>query len=141
MNNLAELLCATAVILFALEGAWSLPKSRNPSASYLSSLETQEDQNSIEPLNKMCLTRDDCSASSCCTVGMMRYSIPTCLPMGQLGDSCIPENSPRNFTLSYPNGEKLSTIDSFSLLCPCAPGLHCDENINSCIERDSAEGN
>ena len=63
---------------------------------------------------------------------MMRYSIPTCLPKGQLGDSCIPHNGPTNFTLSYPNGETKRPTESYRILCPCSSGLTCDSESNTC---------
>uniref|UniRef100_A0A224YLN4 Ixodegrin B n=1 Tax=Rhipicephalus zambeziensis TaxID=60191 RepID=A0A224YLN4_9ACAR len=78
-------------------------------------------------LPQSCSGPQDCAHDECCVVGMQRYSVPQCLKLGQIGDTCRPYNVPENRSLWYPhNGGVLQqNRDTYTLLCPCAGGLHC----------------
>jgi len=86
-----------------------------------------------------CQSNEDCPEEQCCTVGMTRYSVPTCLPLGQMNDPCIPNNDPQNFTLSYPSEEIIQVTESFLLFCPCAPLFECNKDSVSCQSRTQFE--
>ena len=46
----------------------------------------------------------------------MRYSVPYCQRLKQLGDSCRPaSDTPSNLTLSYPNGLEVSVTDVYNV--------------------------
>jgi len=71
--------------------------------------------------------------------GMMRYSVPTCRPLGEEGDTCRPQSGdvqPQNVTVTYPDG---SSADLYvhTMLCPCASGLECSDGM-SCTGLDGA---
>ncbi|GAB6023275.1 hypothetical protein CHUAL_008087 [Chamberlinius hualienensis] len=53
------------------------------------------------------------------SVGMMRYSFPSCLRYGKEGDYCLGNSQPRNVTLYYPNGLQLDLSEVHTLFCPC----------------------
>jgi hypothetical protein len=80
-----------------------------------------------------CRRNEDCPQGHCCTVGMTRYAVPSCLPLGQMNDPCIPNNGPQNFSLSYPTKEAVQVWESYLLFCPCeTPLFECDRISVSC---------
>ncbi|KAH7979163.1 hypothetical protein HPB49_008514 [Dermacentor silvarum] len=78
-------------------------------------------------LPQSCTGPQDCLHDECCVVGMQRYSVPQCQKLGQIGDTCRPYNAPENRTLWYPynGGVQQKNMATYTLLCPCAGGLHC----------------
>ncbi|XP_072144799.1 astakine-like [Dermacentor andersoni] len=78
-------------------------------------------------LPQSCTGPQDCLHDECCVVGMQRYSVPICQKLGQIGDTCRPYNTPENRTLWYPynGGVQQKNSATYTLLCPCAGGLHC----------------
>lgn len=86
-----------------------------------------------------CQSSEDCGVDECCVLGMMRYSVPTCRPLGEEGDTCRPHSGdvqPQNITVTYPDG---SSADLYvhTMLCPCATGLECSDGM-SCTGLDGA---
>jgi len=81
-----------------------------------------------------CRSHEDCPRDYCCTLGMQRYSVPTCFPLGLKNDPCMPSQpAPHNFTLSYPNTRAAVEVQSaYLLLCPCDLKFGCDRDSNSC---------
>ncbi|XP_037283920.2 astakine [Rhipicephalus microplus] len=69
----------------------------------------------------------DCARDECCVVGMQRFSIPHCMKLGQIGETCRPYNAPQNRTFWYPyhGGTLKQNSNTYTLFCPCAGGLQC----------------
>uniref|UniRef100_A0A482Z9F7 U11-Theraphotoxin-Ct1a_1 n=1 Tax=Coremiocnemis tropix TaxID=1904443 RepID=A0A482Z9F7_CORTR len=61
---------------------------------------------------KECKSPDDCKPDECCAVGMMRFSIPGCLPKRKRNENCRVGNTPNEKGI-------------FSSVCPCVDGLSC----------------
>uniref|UniRef100_A0A6G5A3V8 Uncharacterized protein n=1 Tax=Rhipicephalus microplus TaxID=6941 RepID=A0A6G5A3V8_RHIMP len=61
------------------------------------------------------------------TAGMQRFSIPHCMKLGQIGETCRPYNAPQNRTFWYPyhGGTLKQNSNTYTLFCPCAGGLQC----------------
>ncbi|CAG7709969.1 unnamed protein product [Allacma fusca] len=118
MNKFFKYLPLTIVTLVVLEGSWCLPK-----LGFLYQWDLKSNK---------CLSPKDCGHSECCRVGMDRYSIPVCSPLGKLGDDCRPGSKPENLSLSYPNHTTIHTTDTYTVLCPCGDGLYCDRNVGKC---------
>ncbi|GBL89498.1 hypothetical protein AVEN_87837-1 [Araneus ventricosus] len=72
-------------------------------------------------------------------IGMMRYSMAQCMPLGQVEDYCRDDNPPENRTLYYPNGDPVEVTDIYTHVCPCDEGLQCVDNF--CAADDSYENN
>lgn len=69
--------------------------------------------------------------------GMMRFSVPTCKRLGNVGATCRPNaeelsgSSSKNLTLWYPDGTT-EDVNVFLIDCPCMPGLHCAKEADVC---------
>lgn len=59
--------------------------------------------------------------------GFTRYSLPQCMPFGQIGSWCRLYNEPDNKTLAFPNGEYHEFTQIYTQFCPCDRGLVCEE--------------
>jgi len=70
---------------------------------------------------------------------MMRYSVPTCKPLGYEGETCRPrgeDDVPQNLTVSYPDGST-AELSVHMVVCPCAAGLECSDGM-ACTGLDGA---
>ncbi|XP_050691370.1 astakine-like [Eriocheir sinensis] len=76
-----------------------------------------------------------CGPESCCLVGFMRYSIPTCLALGDVGSFCNPAE-PSSRTLHYPNDIQVVLEEAYFGMCPCRSGLECVNRV--CREPEPA---
>ncbi|XP_063881084.1 astakine-like [Scylla paramamosain] len=73
-----------------------------------------------------CTHNDQCGPLSCCRLGRMRYSVPSCSPLGAVGSHCYPSNTdPTSHGLHYPNNIYVEVEAAHLGLCPCQPGLVC----------------
>ncbi|KAK3851718.1 hypothetical protein Pcinc_041648 [Petrolisthes cinctipes] len=80
-----------------------------------------------------CSTNAHCGPSFCCRVGRNRYSVPTCSPLGDIGDYCsLSHYNSRPFTLHYPGGIKAEVAEGHLGLCPCEVGLSCSKSTSTC---------
>nr|ABQ23255.1 astakine 2a [Pacifastacus leniusculus]ABQ23256.1 astakine 2b [Pacifastacus leniusculus] len=79
-----------------------------------------------------CSSTASCGPSSCCRVGQMRYSIPTCVPHGDLGDWCKISAESQDMTLNYPNDLQIKIEDGYLGMCPCRAGLVCSRTSSTC---------
>ncbi|KAG7169720.1 Astakine-like [Homarus americanus] len=61
-----------------------------------------------------CSSSTDCGSLECCNVGMMRYSIPQCVPLGDLGSWCRINAEPVDLSLHYPNNQNVRLFSPFS---------------------------
>uniref|UniRef100_A0A4Q8K105 U52-Liphistoxin-Lth1a_1 n=2 Tax=Liphistius TaxID=62150 RepID=A0A4Q8K105_9ARAC len=86
-----------------------------------------------------CQSSADCGPGECCVLGMMRYSMPQCLPHGQIEDYCREDNVAENRTLFYPSGVAVDNVDVYTHVCPCDTGLQCTDN--SCQPVDNYDNN
>ncbi|KAJ8896486.1 hypothetical protein PR048_001830 [Dryococelus australis] len=69
----------------------------------------------------------------CCDVAApIRYSYPVCSAFGQKGATCRPSARPFNTNLHYPDGLVANVSNAHYIMCPCAPGFHC--NLGTCVE-------
>uniref|UniRef100_A0A482Z7V2 U13-Theraphotoxin-Sfo1a_1 n=1 Tax=Selenotholus foelschei TaxID=1905327 RepID=A0A482Z7V2_9ARAC len=74
-----------------------------------------------------CKSPDDCKPDECCAVGMMRYSVPLCLPMRKEGERCRVGNEPQDKQYYNSYGERRDATSVYRNLCPCSSGLECDK--------------
>ncbi|XP_045115168.1 astakine-like isoform X2 [Portunus trituberculatus] len=72
-----------------------------------------------------CTHNDDCGPLSCCLLGRMRYSIPSCAPLGTVGSYCYSNSQPSSHGLHYPGDVYLELEAAHLGMCPCEPGLVC----------------
>uniref|UniRef100_A0A147BRC8 Prokineticin domain-containing protein n=1 Tax=Ixodes ricinus TaxID=34613 RepID=A0A147BRC8_IXORI len=72
-----------------------------------------------------CSGPEDCQPGECCVLGMQRFSIPNCRKLGQIGDTCRPNNAPENRSLWYPRGIEFASHNTYTLFCPCDAGMTC----------------
>ncbi|XP_042220911.1 astakine-like [Homarus americanus] len=79
-----------------------------------------------------CSSSTDCGSLECCNVGMMRYSIPQCVPLGDLGSWCRINAEPVDLSLHYPNNQNINVKGGYLLMCPCRPGLVCSRESSTC---------
>lgn len=86
-----------------------------------------------------CRTTADCGPGECCVLGMMRYSMPQCMPLGQVEDYCREDNAAENRTLFYPSGEPVEVYDIYTHVCPCDNALQCTDSF--CALDDSYDNN
>ncbi|XP_042899967.1 astakine isoform X2 [Parasteatoda tepidariorum] len=86
-----------------------------------------------------CRSQADCGPGECCVLGMMRYSMAQCMPLGQVEDYCRDDNPPENRTLYYPNGEPVEVYEIYTHVCPCDESLQCTDNF--CAMDESYENN
>lgn len=75
-----------------------------------------------------CVSPSDCQDGECCAMGHTRFSLPHCVPVGGLGDTCIVNSRPRNRTIAFPNAERFMVSDVFTMFCACSPELECVQN-------------
>ncbi|KAG8188277.1 hypothetical protein JTE90_012110 [Oedothorax gibbosus] len=78
-----------------------------------------------------CSSARDCGPNACCRIGMQRYALPECSPLGDIGDPCRMGAEPEERTLFYPNQIFRYIEDSYALFCPCRPTLTCTRNVCS----------
>ena len=53
--------------------------------------------------------------------GMMRYSVPYCQPLKQLGERCRPASStPSSMILTYPNGLEVNLTQAHYVIKPAS---------------------
>ncbi|XP_069180565.1 astakine isoform X1 [Procambarus clarkii] len=79
-----------------------------------------------------CTSTPSCGPSACCRVGQMRYSIPSCTPLGDLGHHCYYPGGSQDMTLHYPNGLQIKVEDAYLGMCPCRAGLECSRTSRTC---------
>ncbi|XP_045617935.1 astakine isoform X2 [Procambarus clarkii] len=79
-----------------------------------------------------CTSSASCGPSACCRVGQMRYSIPSCTPLGDLGHHCYYPGGSQDMTLHYPNGLQIKVEDAYLGMCPCRAGLECSRTSRTC---------
>lgn len=85
-----------------------------------------------------CQSNLECDLGYCCTIGPIRYSIPQCKPLQDVGQVCRPGSvTPINMTVSYPDGAQVLLTDVHYILCPCADGLTCNAKEGMCKESDA----
>ncbi|KYM75707.1 Astakine [Atta colombica] len=81
---------------------------------------------------KNCTTNTECEPNSCCLLGPMRYSIPTCMPFRQKGELCRVNAETITTNLTYPNTLEIKVKDIHYILCPCADRLSCNPKRGIC---------
>ncbi|KAF6199761.1 hypothetical protein GE061_006059 [Apolygus lucorum] len=85
-------------------------------------------------MESACLSSSECAKDECCVLSMQRYSIPSCLKLRALGESCRPGNEPTSsLTVSYPSNDTVELKDVYMNLCDCSPELTC--NHGTCESR------
>uniref|UniRef100_A0A224XP57 Putative prokineticin-like cytokine n=1 Tax=Panstrongylus lignarius TaxID=156445 RepID=A0A224XP57_9HEMI len=80
-----------------------------------------------------CVTSAECGKSECCSMNFGRFSIPTCRPRPELGDSCRPGSLPYSVNVTYPDDITVHLKDIYYVLCPCQGSLTCSSDGN-CID-------
>ena len=80
-----------------------------------------------------CTDSLECGIGFCCSLGQGRFSLPRCLPLGEVNSVCSPKaHRPFNVTVSYPDGEVVELTNIHHLMCPCHPGLACSDRTGTC---------
>ncbi|XP_034245098.1 astakine-like isoform X2 [Thrips palmi] len=89
-----------------------------------------------------CEDSSECGTWECCVLGTGRFSLPRCVPMPDLGETCRPgRERPENVTLSYPDGSEVFLSAVHLQLCPCTPGLRCDPQQAACAAAEEQHEN
>ncbi|KYN16810.1 Astakine [Trachymyrmex cornetzi] len=79
-----------------------------------------------------CATNTECEPNSCCLLGPMRYTRPTCMPFQQKGEQCRVNADTITANLTYPDNSQIEVKDIHFILCPCANGLSCNSKLGIC---------